>query len=191
MLAEADKYDLVLMDLASSEGDESGLACPPAKFATRESIELARQCLKSKGMIPFVTMQINHLLIVGVFSMNLVTRDEELLAKVKGDITNVFANTFVINEVGEQVVVTNASSHVYRKKMLMRCSSVRCITRRHGSNERQKRKSTSDGDLNISTCSPNFSRSQLLPPTNRPNSIVIFFSLCSTHKQFYYIPSCL
>ncbi|KAI6217032.1 Methyltransferase type 11 and Spermine synthase domain containing protein [Aphelenchoides fujianensis] len=79
---DSEKFDCVFMDLASSERDESGLACPPAQFATVEAIQLARDCLRPNG----------------VFSMNVVTRDEELLATVKNDTLSVFPNAFVINE---------------------------------------------------------------------------------------------
>ena len=37
------------MDLASSESEESGLACPPSKFASVEALELARKCLRPNG----------------------------------------------------------------------------------------------------------------------------------------------
>ncbi|KAI6200722.1 Methyltransf-11 domain-containing protein [Aphelenchoides besseyi] len=78
----SEKYDCVMMDLATSESEESGLACPPAKFASVEALKLARDCLRPNG----------------VFAMNLVTRDDELLEKVKSDTLSVFPNAFVINE---------------------------------------------------------------------------------------------
>jgi hypothetical protein len=37
------------MDLASSESEESGLACPPAKFVTNEALEFSKKCLRPGG----------------------------------------------------------------------------------------------------------------------------------------------
>ncbi|CAD5235354.1 unnamed protein product [Bursaphelenchus xylophilus] len=79
---DEEKFDVVFMDLATSESDVDGLACPPSKFATPEAIELAKKCLKPTG----------------VFSMNLVTRDDEIVNRVKNDTLKVFPHAHVINE---------------------------------------------------------------------------------------------
>ncbi|CAD5227906.1 unnamed protein product [Bursaphelenchus okinawaensis] len=80
--SDEEKFDVVFMDLATSESDIDGLACPPSKFATPEAIELAKKCLKPKG----------------VFTMNLVTRDDEIVNRVKNDTVKVFPHAHVINE---------------------------------------------------------------------------------------------
>ena len=107
------------MDLASSEGDESGLACPPVKFATRVAIELARRCLRSNGL-PRRRLAALQTPLAGVFSMNLVTRDEELLGKIKADIVSVFPHSYVISEEEDVNEVIVCPLHHYEKQFLKR-----------------------------------------------------------------------
>lgn len=49
------------MDLASSESEESGLACPPAKFVTPEALKLARNCLRPNGNVYLTRVVIGNL----------------------------------------------------------------------------------------------------------------------------------
>lgn len=79
---DSEKFDVLFMDLATSESDVDGLACPPSKFATPVAIELAKNCLRPNG----------------VFAMNLVTRDNDIVDRVKGDTLKHFPHALVINE---------------------------------------------------------------------------------------------
>jgi hypothetical protein len=48
------------MDLASSESEDNGLACPPANFASVEALTLAQKCLRPNGTI-CLTRLIKHI----------------------------------------------------------------------------------------------------------------------------------
>ncbi|KAI6176247.1 [Heparan sulfate]-glucosamine N-sulfotransferase [Aphelenchoides bicaudatus] len=98
---DKEKFDIIFMDLASSESEESGLACPPAKFVTPEALELAHKCLRPNG----------------IFTVNIVTRDEQLLDKVKDATVNVFPNTFTLTY-DEDVNVVAVCPLNYKKQWL-------------------------------------------------------------------------
>lgn len=71
---EKQRLDVIFLDLSTTDLQE-GITCPPPEFTTKEAFSLMRQCLRPDG---------------GVLTFNLVTRDEEIAARVRQVVKEVF-----------------------------------------------------------------------------------------------------
>lgn len=98
-LGEAEKFDIIFCDLAGSLNAE-GLSCPPPVFILPKNLENMKNSLKQHGSLSSARKG------SGVLALNVVTRDDDVSARVKKSVADHFASLFAIsagddvNEVG-------------------------------------------------------------------------------------------